>query len=585
MNKNIVIIVADSLSYRADINDNFLPKLESLELMNLQKINYSQGPYTEAGIKSFLTGKNVLSGNGYFKFTDDSKNTIFDVLFNEGYKIISYHWMDGIYNIDQLNKMYLKKYTTPFSFKYLWESRIKYFSNLYKNGQIDSYDYKQLIGLFDEIFPAFENFYSNKDTSSFNLIRDRIDFSKLDSLNRLIKKEFSEYLSNKAKYIEVVLKGDKSFFINDDYFDDNICSKEYFEIVNKNKFLSIKLRLIQIKNVLFKFKIDIKGIYQNIKKRDYSSVKTHLYFIKYFLYESSKIFGNNNHTFLKNTPSCNKIFNDFIEDFEKLESPFCAYIHINDTHIKNNCYSYDSKSYSKLYEEFHYIEDNLHKLNGITKFCDASIALSKLYFDNEVNILLNKMKTKNKKKYENTLFVITGDRGHAYDIYKTKSNISIDFRLENYKTPLYMFSSNSCKKIQSQLISNVDLLPTIISCLGLKKTELTEFDGINLISKQRDYVFLEFHGSGCPDFRRKEVWISTVNDSYQVNYVGNVFDDFHLDKVFYFNLKEDPEQKCILKEFPDDDIFKDLLNRLHSRFVCLKKEKEQLCNYGKFEEE
>lgn len=67
--------------------------------------------------------------------------------------------------------------------------------------------------------------------------------------------------------------------------------------------------------------------------------------------------------------------------------------------------------------------------------------------------------------------------------------------------------------------------------------------------------------------------------------MGNVFDDFHLDKVFYFNLKEDPEQKCILKEFPDDDIFKDLLNRLHSRFVCLKKEKEQLCNYGKFEEE
>ncbi|MEZ5538979.1 MAG: sulfatase-like hydrolase/transferase [Pseudomonadales bacterium] len=154
---------------------------------------------------------------------------------------------------------------------------------------------------------------------------------------------------------------------------------------------------------------------------------------------------------------------------------------------------------------------------------------------------------------DNTLIVFLSDNGSAFGNAKTT------LYDEGIKTPLVMrFPPRiSANVVNEQLVSAVDLMPTILSLVGVPR--IANAPGVSLWPTLqnpqravRDYIYAESNKHGHPLFARA---IRTKQYLYKRNYYGRRLCDPYWDTVWdvrkprnsehaqFYNLINDPQQQ------------------------------------------
>ena len=91
------------------------------------------------------------------------------------------------------------------------------------------------------------------------------------------------------------------------------------------------------------------------------------------------------------------------------------------------------------------------------------------YQDHLVGKLISFLKTTN--RWENTIFIITGDHGTVFNTLKSASNNASPYRIDQntVNVPLYLYSPNiNPKQVTCDYIaSHIDILPTVLDLLGM----------------------------------------------------------------------------------------------------------------------
>ena len=112
---------------------------------------------------------------------------------------------------------------------------------------------------------------------------------------------------------------------------------------------------------------------------------------------------------------------------------------------------------------------------------------------------------KNKNKLKNTLIVLSSDHGKVFaDNVSALNNKKLcgSFQEDYLRIPFLLYKqSQNFRKIEN-LISSIDLLPTLIEILDLKSPNL-ETLGVNAFKKKDDIVFAEHRFRG-PDLLNKK---------------------------------------------------------------------------------
>ncbi|MEG1142255.1 MAG: sulfatase-like hydrolase/transferase, partial [Clostridia bacterium] len=119
---------------------------------------FSEGPYTEAGIKSLLTGKNTLENNGYFLRLGNEKSNVFEYFKDAGYQINASFMADDMYSNSIISKMDHFYFTSSMHFSTFWNRRFELYSEIIKVRDLTRQELVDLMELVELIFYSYELF-------------------------------------------------------------------------------------------------------------------------------------------------------------------------------------------------------------------------------------------------------------------------------------------------------------------------------------------------------------------------------------------------------------------------------------------
>ncbi|MEG0576543.1 MAG: hypothetical protein RR500_01625 [Bacilli bacterium] len=536
--KDVIFILADSLTRSEEIDAFTMPYLSSKCEFGENYSVYSQGPYTEAGVRSLLTGKSVLDNGGYVKFIDDSRENIFTLFRDLGYFTIAYPWTNGIYG-EILNTVDEYKYLQPVSYEYLWSMRLEYFSNLFKNNEFN--DYEIVEDILANMFKSFSIFYSKRNSSSYDLIKKNIDYNELDKFYTKISNIRVKFYDTRREIIDEILLEKHQYLFECKYFlKKNILTPEFLNVFSNKKNELQKIRQNQLLHNVLNYKLSFREFFYNLIHLEFDKAKTHLYYYKKYLFDKTSILPDVAKGYIKTDPSCNKIFNDFLEVNIPDTKNIFAFFHLSDTHVSPSFYSYDSSDSEKIEKEYNYAFEKAKDFKKIRKGMDYGYHLSKAYLDNEIENLIKKYEVKFPERINNTLFIVTSDHGYPYIKNYSKGTISIDFDLTGFNSAFYCFEFNTqCLPIS--ITTNNYIIDFIVQLLRVDDNEILK-KYRNIVTEETNIALLEYSGSGCPDLYRKEVWLCAFNQFYLVIYIGKLVNQFEISKCVYYDLLNDRNQ-------------------------------------------
>lgn len=596
MSKNVIFFVIDSLLYTRLGNSHgysaspFID--EKLKNAVFADNMYSEAPFTEAATIALLTSSHTLDNGGYLKrFKNQGKN-IGELFEDRGYETFSNSYQPHVYPSSIRKGFSSIYYNVGFDINTLWSYRFDYFSKLYKENTLLNSDIEMLNELLEENFNGWILFLEelNEDAEATQFIAKNLEYYDAKSNLDFVKKEFNKFLQDKEGYLKELLDQGKSHIIfsvpdaeqrkitnlkwkedfikkHINFFDRSFNANKHFNLKNNRlSFKEIK-NIITVKNISdseSNFKQLAKYIY-NYKKSIVPPDFMDRISIDYDKFKSAPSFNAHLDNFKKWISS---------RDEEHSEKPYFSLLHVDDVHFPAMFFSYDCTDETVLNEEFEALEQFLTSLPKNYKgslIYDYSI----IYIDLCIKRLVDWLKAEG--KYDDTTIVITADHGFSFSYDPIRKSSIHNFYDDNYRIPYVIFDNGSkCNKME-KLSSSVDIIPTLLDYLELPPTENIRGRSLLDPSYNRDFITMEYMGSGCPDLVRRDIKYCIRSRSLKIVYAVNVNNDFDSGKLLeLYDLKNDPMNYTNIRDkfnnFPEA---KYLLDNLRSRHKELQKQNRE----------
>jgi arylsulfatase A-like enzyme len=219
-----------------------------------------------------------------------------------------------------------------------------------------------------------------------------------------------------------------------------------------------------------------------------SKVKNFVYF-KYLMKKLEK-----NLNFYIPSDEINSYFIDWIKNKNE---PFFCWLHYLDTHFPYISNSFEKDDMIRLNVQRQKWHRNKNKVNSY------DLDKLKIFYNEKVkdvdrNICMLVNNIKKLDKYGNTIFIITADHGEEfYDHGGFHHEIKLYEELIH--VPLIVFGKGIKGCIINKVISHIDLFPTILDILGIKKPK--GWIGENFILKNNNIAISEEGQKACGDAR------------------------------------------------------------------------------------
>ena len=435
MNNKVILIVIDSFNYQYIRDDedfkNLCPFLYSLKDKCIKFSNvYSQGPFTESGVKSLLSGKNSLDDYNYIYRINKCPYTIFDFFRDEGYKTNIYYDPTYTFNNNLLNKFNSVTYINHYSFESFYHNKMDYLIKLLMNNKITERETNNLIEMFDYSFDSYLE-YLDTTTNDYSLMEEYDN--RLKNESDIINDEYKKYQTNKIKYI----RNFEKTFVKTSLFKKriNYASETACNYQGDKKSKLVKLGKSFAYNNLFDTTI-LNGVREC---ENFSEVKSTLGYRYYHSFLSHRTLNQDRDILGSNLlRSTYTIFNHLankVKDTKPEEKQF-YYLHTEECHAIPTFITYDTddatiieNDYNRAYEYAKYAKKS--KKKGFLTY-----QLSLHYVDKQIEMLYHKLSER-----DDVDFIITADHGSSISEYPTRKNTVHNMHIENYSIPLFKSSN------------------------------------------------------------------------------------------------------------------------------------------------
>lgn len=571
--KNVVFIIVDSLAFdyvgtrfNTVSTTPFLDKMrdESVFANNL----YSQGPYTEAGTKALLCGVDVLDDQGYMYRFDKSKYFITDIFKANGFETHAILYPTSVLSNKTLANIDHMHYTSGFLFDVLWSQKLLYYAGLYDKHELTNSEYKDVEDLIRLIFEAWLDFLSvDEHPDSYDLISSMISEYPWKEYKRIIVSESKAFNENPIQYINTLFEQKDKHTLNSLSkvdFGKMIQNKAIDEAFNRNldfvQLFKKKQSVLNRKNNRIPHGTFLKSI-KRLYTEGLSKYTIGEYLYKIQLMKRWKDIETMRHSGgFKPLVSAHSQFEKITEILsQETNKPKFIISHVEEPHYFTTYISYDINDVDLIDSEIKYAKSFINTTTEDYKGL-LSYQLSIRYIDKELEALVTRLDEQ--KILQDTMVVVVADHGSSYNCEPFRSRMVNNFHSENYHIPLYIFDGIHSTQVDN-LCSSKDVIPTILDCLGIDKPD--GLTGQSLLEyEDKQGVTIEYMGPGCPDMRRRPVWLAVRNKKYLVSYRGRLVDGFSESNISeIYDISEDKEE-------------------LHNRRGLRNAEIEKLINYMKY---
>ena len=572
MKKNTIFIVIDSLYYNKTTKEKYRPNpMPFLDKLRSEGIDftsmYSEAPYTEAALVSLLCGMDTLKNGGYIKKLY-GKETIMETFQKNGYTTFCNCVQPLVYPSYSYQGLDYEYYNICYDFETLWSYRLKFYSEIYKNNNLDNDTLSLVVDLLEDNLKTWKNFFYNLKSKGeiTSFIYPYVDTTDLDNNIKLLEKEIKKFNHQKEEYTKQLL--------------DLGMNHDLFKIHSYNlskKMTEESMRKLQKKYKNIITKMFFKTMFYNLKNNKLvlepreerkGLIKAYMNaVINRFLYKKIDYRIKSK----KAAPSMDttiKHFEDWLLNRND-EKPYFAYIHVDDCHSSEIFYTYDTEDFTKLDEEFTKINDYMKKLPSNYKgsisydvsLQYADMCLERLYKFLDENNMLDKVN-----------IAICADHGSSYSFAPYRSNYVNNVHRENYNMPFIIWSKDLKHKKINTFYNTKDIPATLLNLNNIPIPK--EYDGQPFLNgKGREYVLLENVPGGCPDYNLRDFWLGIRNKRYLVVVNGNInkkFEETDLQAVY--DIRTDQEELHNLKKTITKTAIKNELNILKSEYEKLIKD-------------
>lgn len=580
--KNILFIVIDSVTndimFNKSNSKKIAPFLNELRNKSISGDKmYSEAPYTEAALMALLGSIDTMDNGGYMERFKNSK-CVLEYFKDNGYKTFFNNYYPSIYPSYMVKGYDEKKYIEGFQYSHIWEYRLKYFSEVYLNGEITEAEYNMLINMLDDNFTSWIDYLkklknSHEETSMLN---GNIDINNIEKSINTLKEEYKKFNLDKKKYLievfekqeEHILYKIKNYKMNDKIHDDDVRKK----IIDDNYPTFKKIYKLNKKLNIRNNKFPFRKFLRTIINRQFDVAKGLVAGHKNSIFDKDLYERiNNNFDEFKVQRSFNTVSEELFKWIKNnKESKWMSYVHIDDAHFPENFFTYDTKNIGLVNEEFKKINDYLDEL---PKNYKGSITydLSLLYCDGIIKKIFNFLEEE--KLLDDTAVVITADHGFSYYFSPVREKYVISSYKENYNVPFIIYYKGINKKLVKDFCTTKDIPATLLDLANISVPQ--NFKGKSLIKYDgKEYATLEYMGGGCPDIKRRPLMLGIRTDNYSVVmdiYLNKGFNNQTIKEIY--DLRKDPfENHNLVKNRKIKSKIQFELNKLEERYNELKGE-------------
>lgn len=584
--KNVFCLIVDAMSYQY-MHDGYgtTPFLDELSKKgHICKNMFSQGPYTEAALTPFYTGRDNLDGGGnYFRGEETPKN-MFEAFLEAGYDVLNYT-QPLIYPTPMGRGINEERYGVAYHFTAVWDYRISYYKPFFENGTITETDYQNIYRLLDGNFAFWLQYLTDcKDGAIAAEFINRYANPKAYDFDKniaAVRKEYDAFLKDKRAYVdELLTKGENHsvFSIPKYEMNDKADNAElYREIADEHKPFFKKLVKFNKKHnkdsegrLGRTVKNGLKACLKGNRAELISVLKKHYYFRKLCntKAEVKELFEKRSN--YKPEPTIMEYFRCFREWEEKrsAEKPYFCMMHVSDLHTPEIFFSIDSQDKSLIKSE---LDEAERYLDGLPKNFAGNITynLSMHYVDRCVKQIYEWFEKTG--KFENTLFVVSADHGSSFRYAPLRDSLVNNRHEENYHIPCLFYGAGITPAENGNYYTTKDIVKTMLVTAG---ADSADFQGTDILSgnKQR-YSITEYLGGGCPDIFRKSLLLTIRNDEYCVGLCRKLTEPFAREQIVcVYDRKNDPfELRNIVGETEFTKI-EDLVGVVNARFDRIKEQ-------------
>ena len=505
-NNNLIFLIVDALS-SDDINfvrnnSDFPGFNELIKKSTLFNNASSVAPVTEMVLPSIFTSKLPLNENGYENGIIDVKKNLINILKDNSYftKIFSScSILSELYGYVDSDNEVIPHYSIEGPWKTFTKTYIQHFVKE-SNKPFLNKDYVKYV--IEKHYKFFLNFIK-KDKDFFTKKISKLNSQKKEKIIERINLHLKILSHDPIKYLEKYGK---------DIIKNSLTSFFYKKSLNERAY----------------------DIFEKVFKPTHSS-KSPAINIPIINYE----IGSPSHE--NSSESVFKSINLHLDQVSGKKFAFIA--HFMDIHDRN--YSCNRIFKNKTKKNIQINNNNLKSFEGLRK-------LSLKFFDN----FLFEFLEKNKDKLKNTLIVLSSDHGKVFadnDSALNNKKLCGSFQEDYLRIPFLFYNQNQNFRKIENLISSIDLLPTLIEILDLKSPNL-ETLGINAFKKKDDVVFAEHRFRG-PDLLNKKKGINyycVKNRDFKYIYKEKLHtQDKVEDKEILVNYKTDISETINIIKNPD----------------------------------
>lgn len=580
---NVFCLVVDALAYDY-INENNMPFLSYLMKNGHNCTNmYSQGPYTEAALTPFYTGRDNMDAGGNFFRGEESEETLFEVIGKAGYRTFCYT-QPLIYPSAMHRGIEYERYGVSYFFSAVYDYRLKYYRDLFLSSEIEEWDLAKLYKLLDDNFRFWLQYLTEckNFASTCNFLNDYSDHSAYDFDRNiaLVENEWNAFKNNRKSYLASIYeletrhpvfqipKYDMGSKANnrallDSIRHDNAALFNRIEKFNRALGRNSLKSALECSPNLCKAGV-LKGMY------DISKMVYYRYRLGRTKDTLSEMFEKGPN--YKAEPSIGLYFKDFMQWERQTNDgrPYFCMMHVSDLHVPAIFFSLDSTDRSLINAELEAIEECVNMLGEREFNGDILYDLSMRYVDFHIKAIYETLM----KEYgeEEIVFMVTADHGSSFKFSPIRSNVVNNCHIENYHIPFVIAGKDGyvAPCIDESFYTTKDISKTIASFCAASFDSST---GKSVLDSRNggSIAVSEYLGGGCPDITRRPIQFTARNAEWCVYIEQRVCEPFDKGNIrAIFDRRSDPlEVRNLLGEM-------DIVSKVQPLIEAIEKRWDQL---------
>lgn len=573
--KDIVFLVIDSWMedhvFTSNHGASLTPFLDSIRDECIFATNvYAQGPFTEAGTKGLLTGRDTLDEEGYFLRYHKAKTFITNIFKDAGYETYSLIYPTCLYSDWILEKLDHVFYTSGMIFDVFWEQKFVHYIDFYKSGKFDGRDMRDCIELFDVIFTGWLHFL-NPDLPENKVLLTRFDREYDYAANYAVihaeRKAFDRDPEAYVKKFLTVAPDHPLNRIKAEFTANFICHNEINAALDEHKELQKMLTRKQFRYNFANNKLTGRNVISMFKRIGRGMDK---YSFGELVYWAKTLTRGRDFRRYKRGSDYKQLLSGrtqigYIGKIlsEPHETPRFITAHVEEPHYFTTFFSFDSGDKDLINRELDYAEEYVRSIGpGYRGMISYDLAIR--YIDKQIEEFVHTLASSG--RLENTIICITADHGCSYNCYPYRKRIVNNCHTENFHIPFILYEKGKKGRTIDYMATSKDIIPTILDYAGIPVPDEVKGKSILGDTWDKKYAMTEYMGPGCPDMRRNKACITIRDRHYVVAYEGSLQKQFSEDCITeIYDLHTDPlETKNIYKTRNPE--IQEMMDALHRRF-------------------